>query len=48
VPHLKKDTRGAHIVTINVETPTKLTKKQKELLEELRLDQGGKKSRFGL
>lgn len=33
VPHLKSDTRGAHIVTIIVETPTKLTKKQKELLE---------------
>jgi molecular chaperone DnaJ len=34
VPHIKGGTRGAHIVTINVETPTKLTKKQKELLEE--------------
>lgn len=28
--------RGPHIVTIIVETPTKLTKKQKELLEEFR------------
>ncbi|HEY5805875.1 MAG TPA: molecular chaperone DnaJ [Candidatus Saccharimonadales bacterium] len=34
VPHLQKTTRGAHIVTIIVDTPTKLTKKQKELLEE--------------
>jgi molecular chaperone DnaJ len=34
VPHLKRDTRGAHIVTIIVETPTKLTKSQRELLEE--------------
>lgn len=32
VPHLKRETRGAHIVTIVVDTPTKLTKKQKELL----------------
>lgn len=36
VPHLKKETRGAHIVTIHVDTPTKLTKRQKELLEEFR------------
>lgn len=34
VPHLKGSTRGAHIVTIIVDTPTKLTKKQKELLQE--------------
>lgn len=36
VTHLRRETRGAHIVTINVETPTKLTKKQKELLEEFK------------
>lgn len=48
VPHLRKDTRGAHIVTISVETPTKLNKKQKELLETLREEQFGKKGRFGL
>jgi DnaJ-class molecular chaperone len=30
-------------VTINVETPTKLTKRQKELLEELQKESGGKK-----
>ena len=47
VPHLKKDTRGAHIVTVNVTTPAKLSKRQKELLEELRREQGGKKSIFG-
>lgn len=40
VPHLKRDTRGAHIVTIHVETPTKLTKKQKELLEQLKEESG--------
>jgi molecular chaperone DnaJ len=34
VPHLRSNNRGAHIVTIIVDTPTKLTKKQKELLEE--------------
>lgn len=34
VPHLRTDTRGAHIVTIIVDTPTKLSKKQKELLVE--------------
>ncbi len=46
VPHLKKETRGPHIVTIHVDTPTKLTKKQKELLEELR-DTSNKRSIFG-
>lgn len=34
VPHLRGTTRGAHIVTIVVDTPTKLSKKQKELLEQ--------------
>jgi molecular chaperone DnaJ len=34
VPHLKSDRRGAHIVTIIVETPTRLSKKQKDLLQE--------------
>jgi molecular chaperone DnaJ len=36
VPHLKRETRGAHIVTISVETPTKLSKRQQELLEEFK------------
>lgn len=36
VTHLKRDSRGAHIVTINVETPTKLSKKQQELLQEFK------------
>jgi molecular chaperone DnaJ len=36
VPHLKGSTRGAHIVTIVVDTPTKLTKQQKELLEQFK------------
>ena len=34
VPHLRRDTRGAHIVSIVVDIPTKLSKKQKELLEQ--------------
>ncbi len=34
VPHLKGSTRGAHIVTIMVDTPTKLTKQQRDLLEQ--------------
>lgn len=40
VPHLRGETRGAHIVTIKVATPTKLSRKQKELLEEFRKLQG--------
>lgn len=36
VPHLNRDSRGAHIVSIIVDTPTKLSKRQKELLEQLR------------
>ncbi len=42
VPHLQRTTRGAHIVTVIVDTPTKLTKKQKDLLKELH-DSFGKK-----
>ena len=36
VPHIRKESRGAHIVTITVETPTKLSKKQQQLLEEFK------------
>jgi molecular chaperone DnaJ len=46
VPHIKRETRGAHIVTIDVETPTKLSKKQKELLEQFKKDPG-KRGFFG-
>lgn len=42
VPHLKKDARGSHIVTINVETPTKLNKQQQELLQQFK-DHSAKK-----
>ena len=41
VPHLKGSTRGAHIVTIIVDVPTKLTKTQRELLQQF--DQQPKK-----
>jgi molecular chaperone DnaJ len=34
VPHLKGSSRGAHIVTIIVDTPTKLSKQQQELLQQ--------------
>jgi molecular chaperone DnaJ len=34
VPHLKGGNRGAHIVTIIVDTPTKLSKQQQELLQQ--------------
>ncbi len=34
VPHLRSNSRGAHIVSIVVDIPTKLTKKQKDLLEQ--------------
>jgi len=36
VPHLNSDKRGPHIVSIVVDTPTKLSKKQRALLEELK------------
>lgn len=35
VPHLHGEKRGAHIVTIVVDTPTKLSRQQKELFESL-------------
>ncbi len=42
VPHLKGDARGAHIVTIIVDTPTKLTKEQQELLKQFAKSTGKK------
>ncbi|MGH7238364.1 MAG: DnaJ C-terminal domain-containing protein, partial [Candidatus Saccharimonadales bacterium] len=38
VPHLRGNARGAHILTIIVDTPTKLSKKQRELLEEFQTE----------
>jgi molecular chaperone DnaJ len=44
VTHLRGNSRGAHIVTIIVDTPTKLSRKQKELLEAFQSgSDGGKK-----
>ncbi|HET6746843.1 MAG TPA: molecular chaperone DnaJ [Candidatus Saccharimonadales bacterium] len=40
VAHLRGNTRGAHIVSIIVDIPTKLSKKQRELLEQF---EGAKK-----
>lgn len=40
VPHLRGNGRGAHIVTVVVETPTKLTRVQQELLEQFRAAAG--------
>lgn len=44
VPHMRGKSRGAHIVTVTVETPTKLSKKQQEILRDFK---DNKKSRFG-
>jgi molecular chaperone DnaJ len=46
VPHIKKDSRGPHIVTIDVITPTKISKKQRELLEQFQAE-SGKRGFFG-
>ncbi|MEO5628063.1 MAG: molecular chaperone DnaJ [Candidatus Saccharimonadales bacterium] len=43
VPHMRSTTRGAHIVTLIVDTPQKLTKEQKDLLEQFGESQGHKK-----
>ena len=40
VTHLNKSSRGAHIVTVVVDTPIKLSTSQKGLLEELRHSEG--------
>jgi molecular chaperone DnaJ len=37
VPHIKGNSRGPHIVTIIVDIPTRLSRHQKQLLEELNL-----------
>jgi molecular chaperone DnaJ len=44
VPHIRGNSRGAHIVMIIVDTPTKLTKKQQELLKEF--NSGDSKKKF--
>ena len=34
VPNMRSEKRGPHIVSVTVDTPTKLSRKQRELLEE--------------
>lgn len=46
VHHMKGKSRGAHIVTILVDTPTKLSKEQAKILEQLKKT-SGKKGLFG-
>jgi len=46
VPHIRSESRGPHIVTIVVDTPTKLSKKQKELLEQFQVGSGKKRGIF--
>ena len=36
VPHMRGDGRGAHIVTVVVDTPTDLSREQRELLEQFK------------
>lgn len=45
VPKLRSESRGSHIVTVLVETPTKLSKEQTEILQNFK---NAKKKRFGL
>jgi molecular chaperone DnaJ len=45
VPRLRGGSRGAHIVTIVVDTPTKLTAQQKKILEQLK-ESANKKGLF--
>lgn len=46
VPHIKSETRGAHIVTVLVDTPTNLSKQQKELLEQFNAPAAKKRGLF--
>lgn len=43
VPHLKSGNRGAHIVTVIVDTPTKLSKQQQAALQQFAEASGDKK-----
>lgn len=45
VPHLRGGGRGAQIVTVRVETPTGLSRKQRDLLQEFKDNK--KRSLFG-
>ncbi len=43
IPHLKSENRGAHIVTLIVDTPTKLSKQQRDLLESFKSEEPKRK-----
>jgi molecular chaperone DnaJ len=43
VPSVQGRRRGDHLATVIVETPSKLTTRQKELLQEFAAEGGGKK-----
>lgn len=43
VPHMRGSARGAQIVTVHVDIPTKLSKKQKELLQDFAKESGKKR-----
>lgn len=40
VPHLESTRRGDHLVTVRVVTPTKLSRKEKELFQQLAEERG--------
>ena len=46
VPVLGRTNRGDHLVKVNVDIPTKLSAKQRQLLEEFAAESGSKKSFF--
>lgn len=46
VPNLRGGQRGAHIVTILVDTPTKLSSKQKSILEQFKKESGKSRGLF--
>ena len=46
VPHLRGGSRGAHIVTVVVDTPTKLTREQQTLLQQFAATGGDAKKKF--
>jgi molecular chaperone DnaJ len=43
VPHVNSSRRGDHLVSLEVEIPTKLTPRQRELMQEFAREQGHKK-----
>jgi molecular chaperone DnaJ len=43
VPHFKNKSRGPHIVTLIVDTPTKISAKQQEILKQFNAESKGKK-----